>query len=93
MKTTHVDGKKTANIMLYALSTCGWCKKTKALLDELGLAYDYIYVDQLMQSDANEARASMLKWNPHGSFPTLVIDDRECIIGFDEEKIRRLADK
>ena len=33
MKTTHVEGKKTKKIMLYALSTCIWCKKTKDLLE------------------------------------------------------------
>ena len=27
--------------MLYALSTCQWCHKTKVLLEELGIAFDY----------------------------------------------------
>jgi len=29
MAMTHVDGKNKGKIMLYALSTCVWCKKTK----------------------------------------------------------------
>ncbi len=33
--------------MLYALSTCQWCHKTKTLLEELGIAFDYDYVDLL----------------------------------------------
>jgi hypothetical protein len=30
----------------------------------------------------------MEKWNPKGSFPTLVIDDKRCIVGFREDEIR-----
>lgn len=33
--------------MLYALSTCVWCKKTKKLLTELGVDFSYVYVDLL----------------------------------------------
>ena len=92
MKPVHVEGKKTANIMLYALSTCGWCKKTKALLDELGLSYDYVFVDHLQTNDANLAREEIIKWNPSCSFPTIVIDGKECIVGFQEDKLRSLAE-
>lgn len=27
MKLEHVDGENKGNIILFALSTCGWCKK------------------------------------------------------------------
>jgi len=37
MGLTHVDGKKAGHIVIYALSTCPWCKKTKKLLDDLGV--------------------------------------------------------
>lgn len=29
MKLEHVDGENKGNIVLFALSTCGWCKKNK----------------------------------------------------------------
>jgi len=32
MKMVHVEGKNAGQIILYALSTCGWCKKTRELL-------------------------------------------------------------
>ena len=35
--TMHVPGKNAGHIMFYGLSTCGWCAKTKKLLDEMGL--------------------------------------------------------
>ncbi len=33
--------------------------------------------------------AEMKKWNPDCSFPTLVIDNKRCIVGFQEDEIRK----
>ena len=52
--TEHVEGEDRGDVMLYALSTCGWCKKTKALLQELGVAYKYVDVDQLDLEELEE---------------------------------------
>jgi glutaredoxin len=88
MVVEHVDGKKKGDVMLYALSTCQWCNKTKALLTELGIAFDYMYVDLLEGNEQKSAMNAIERWNPAGSFPTLIIDDRHCIIGFREQEIR-----
>ena len=42
-----VEGKKIKEILLFALSTCIWCKKTKENLKKIGIAFNYIDVDQL----------------------------------------------
>jgi glutaredoxin-like protein NrdH len=89
MKIEHVAGKESGKIMLYALSTCGWCRKTRELLNNLGIAYDYVYVDLLPGKDREEAIAAIEKWNPSTSFPTLVINNDKCIIGFKEDEIRK----
>ena len=86
----HVDGKKTGDITLYALSTCGWCKKAKGLLNALDLDYHYVDVDLLADAEQQEATETIRRWNPACSFPTLVIDNKRCIIGFKEEEIRGL---
>ena len=88
----HVPGTIRDRIILYALSTCGWCKKTKGLLDELGIAYDSVDVDLLAGDESTEARREVTQWNPRCSFPTLVIDGERCIVGFDEEEIRKIAE-
>jgi len=88
MGIEHVDGKKKGKIMLYALSTCGWCNKTKDLLRELGVDFDYTYVDLLDGKEQDDAMDEVEKWNPKGSFPTLVIRDKKGIVGFREEEIR-----
>lgn len=88
MTQNHVDGADRGEIMLYALSTCVWCKKTKALLDELKVKFAYTNVDLLNKEEKAEAMAEVRKWNPACSFPSMVINNSTCIVGFDEEKIR-----
>jgi glutaredoxin len=88
MTITHVAGKNKGKVMLYALSTCGWCKKTKALLNELGLEYDYTDVDLLKGVEMDEVTQEIRKFNPTLNFPTLVIDSQKCIVGFKEDDIR-----
>jgi glutaredoxin-like protein NrdH len=90
MDTEHVDGEVKGKVMLYALSTCGWCKKTKELLNKLGVAYDYVYVDLLRGREQDEAIEEITKFNRACSFPTLVIDDQKCIVGFKEDEIREV---
>lgn len=90
IELTHVDGKNKAKIMLYALSTCIWCRKTKMLLNELGVAYDYVDVDLLDPADQEKVVEIISKFNPTGGFPTIIINDKDCIRGFDEQKIREL---
>jgi len=90
MDLKRVDGKNKGKIVLFALSTCGWCKKTRMLIEELGVEYDYIYVDLLQSDDRDEAVEALKSWNPRVSFPTLVINDEECIVGFDQDRIKEI---
>ncbi len=83
----HVGGKDKGKIFLYALSTCVWCKKTKQLLEDLGVKYSYVFMDKLESEDKDEQMKKLEKWNPRCSFPTLVIHDEKCIVGFKEDEI------
>ncbi len=93
MTIEHVSGKNSGHIMLYALSTCGWCARTKKLLDEIGVDYYYQYVDHLKGEERQRAINEVDKWNPGRSFPTLVIDNKRCIIGYKEDEIREVLNK
>lgn len=88
MVMEHVDGKDKGNVMLFALSTCGWCAKTKDLLREMGVAFDYTFVDLLDGNEQDDAISTVEKFNPSGSFPTLVINNKKAIVGFREQEIR-----
>jgi len=94
MDVKHVEGENKGKIMLYAISTCVWCKKTKKLLNSLNLDYYYVDVDLLDGKDREKAEKEVEKWNPLVSFPTLVIKDKESVKGYDEEEIRsKLSDE
>ncbi len=84
----HVEGNNKGDVVLYALSTCGWCKRTRMLLEEMEVEYDYIYVDLLEGDERQEIIQQLKEWNPKLSFPTTVIRNEECIVGFNEDKIR-----
>lgn len=92
MKT--VDGVNRGEVKLYALSTCVWCKRTRQLLDRVGVRYSYVYVDLLEGDERERALEELMKYNPGLSFPTIVIDGSRVIVGFEEEAIRgALGDK
>ncbi len=94
MDMKHVKGKSKGDIVVYALSTCVWCKKTRVLLEELEAEYSYIYVDLIKSDDEiSEIMEDMKRCNPRFSFPTTIIHKNgvvECIIGYDEERIRKV---
>jgi len=88
MKIEHVDGEDRGKIILYALSTCGWCRKTKEFLNSLGVDYSFVFVDLLDDQEKDEIMEDVQKWNPRRSFPTLVINDEICIVGYREDEIK-----
>jgi glutaredoxin-like protein NrdH len=88
IKIEHIKGKNKGKIFLYALSTCIWCKKTKDFLNKLGVEYSYIHVDLLGDNDKDKVMEDIKKWNPACSFPTLVFNDKDCIVGYKEDEIK-----
>ncbi len=87
MAVTHVSGKNEGKVMLYALSTCPWCRKTKQLLNDMGAEYDYIDVDLAQGQEREQVINEVRKYNPALSFPVILINDKP-IIGFKEQEIK-----
>lgn len=87
---THVDGRDFGNIRMFTLSTCGWCKKTKAFMRDHNIGFSYIDVDLLPPGEQEAVRDEQLGYNPAGSYPTIVIGSDYCIVGYDENKLRQL---
>ena len=91
MVVVKVEGeKKDHEVFLYTLSTCGWCRKTKDLLDKSGVKYDYVYVDLQNGENKEKAREEVKRWNPAVSFPTLVIDNERATVGFKKDQIEEV---
>ncbi len=85
----HVEGiHNDHQVTLYALSTCIWCRKTREFLEAEGIAFDYVYLDLLEGDELEAAREQVRTWNSRVSFPTLVIDDKVCIVGAKTDDIK-----
>ena len=89
MKTKKVQGKNDNHrVLLYALSTCGWCKKGKQLLRDNDIEFEYVDVDLCNDEDYENIREDSLNRGGRFSFPTMIIDDKILITGFKENQIR-----
>ena len=79
-------------VKLYALSTCGWCRKTKRFLDDNDVDYEYEYLDLLTGNERVRALAEVEQYNRRKSFPTLVVqnDDTHVVIGYKESRLREV---
>jgi glutaredoxin-like protein NrdH len=84
----HISGIDKGNIVMYGLSTCVWCKRTKKLLTDLGVDFDFIYVDKLGGIEESQAVEEIRRFNPSTSFPTTVINGEKAIVGFKEKELR-----
>ena len=93
MKTIKVLGTNNKHkVLMYALSTCGWCKKTKDFLRNSDVEYEYIDVDLCSVEERAQIREDILKRGGRLSFPTLIIDDETLITGSNERRIREALD-
>lgn len=93
METTKVPGRNNKHtVLLYAISTCAWCKRMKNLLKENGVEYEYVDVDLCSSEDRQKIREDILRRGGRLSYPTLIIDDDVLITGFQEEEARKVLE-
>lgn len=91
MDVKHVEGANKKNkVFLYALSTCVWCKRVRVLLEELGVDYEYAYVDMLTGERKETVMNEIESLNPQGGFPVMVVNKTKIITGFKPEEISEI---
>lgn len=76
----------SAEIKVYALSTCVHCKHAKEFLEEKHIPYDCVHVDFLTGEERTKIMDIVRKLNPALSFPTIVIGDK-VIVGFRRDEL------
>jgi glutaredoxin len=81
------ESKLPPKVKIFTLSTCSHCKATKKFLNENGITFEFIDVDQVQGTQRENILKEVVKYNPQRSFPTIIIGDR-IIIGFKEDDIR-----
>lgn len=77
-------------VVIYALSTCGWCHKTLQWMENNKVECEKIYVDQLSGAERENVMKEVEKYNPRRSFPTVVLNDgTKVIIGYKPEEFEK----
>jgi glutaredoxin len=74
-------------VKVYALSTCGHCKRAKQLLTDCNVDYDSVEVDLLDGDDRKAVLDEVRELNPRCSFPTIKINEK-VIVGYQEKEIK-----
>ena len=75
-------------VYLYALSTCGHCKRAKQFLEDHNIAYEFVYVDKCVGDERKHVIEDIKKHNPACTFPTLLIDG-VVVVGYKEKEIMK----
>ena len=75
-------------VLLYAISTCAWCKKAKNFLKDNSIEYEYIDVDLCNDEDRERIREDILSRGRRPNYPTIIIDNKTIITGFHEDKVK-----
>lgn len=89
MQFSKVKGDKNQHkVVVYALSTCVWCKMTKQYLKDNGVEYEYIDVDLLNEGDKQKIRQEIQDKGGSLSYPTTIIDDKVVVTGFRKDLLK-----
>ncbi len=77
---------------MYGLSTCGWCAKAKAWLDQNVDSYDLVYVDQLQGQEQTDVMGKLQNKVGRVAFPMIFFGD-QVVVGYQPQEYDRLAEK
>jgi len=91
MRSINVPGKNNKHkVLIYAISTCAWCKRAKKFLKDNSIQFEYVDVDLCTREDQEKVRDDILSRGGRLSYPTIIVDNRILITGFQEDKIKEI---
>jgi len=90
MNKIKVSGKNNKHkVIVYALSTCAWCKMTKKFLSDSGVEYEFVDVDLVNAQDHEKIRDDIVKKGGEPSYPTTIVDNKIVILGFRKDLLQK----
>ncbi|MBC7130352.1 glutaredoxin family protein [Candidatus Bathyarchaeota archaeon] len=93
MEFVKVPGEKRKHkVLMYAISTCVWCKLTKSFLKEQNVEYEYVDVDLIGPEEREKVKRHILEMGGRLSYPAIIIDDELIINGFRKDKLTEVLE-
>jgi len=80
------------DIRVYALSTCIHCRNAKRYLDECGVEYNCVYVDELNAADRKKVVEEIKHHSPTLSFPVIMIKGT-VLVGYNKKELAEVLKK
>ncbi len=72
-------------VLVYALSTCPWCRKTKQWFADSKIAFEAVDVDTLPDAEQDAAADKAFALSGGRRFPVIVING-DVIVGYSPDK-------
>lgn len=83
-KTVEGD-RQDHDVIIYALSTCAFCRRAIEYLKKNGVQFRYTYLDQIdVETKRSVKRELSERFDNIVVFPILVVDDQRAYSGFTE---------
>jgi glutaredoxin-like protein NrdH len=89
MQLTKVQGRNNKHkVLMYAISTCGWCKRAKRTLNNMDVEYEYIDIDLCSIGDKEKIRQDITKRGGRLLYPTIIINDKILLTNPSEKELK-----
>jgi len=93
MEKVKVAGKNNKHkVLIYAISTCAWCRMTKKFLNDNDIEFEYVDVDLASGKDHERIREEITSRGAEPSYPTIIVDGKTVITGFRKDKIKEVLE-
>jgi len=91
MQVTKVSGGNNKHkVLMYAISTCGWCKRAKRMLNDMDVEYEYIDVDLCSGEDRETIRQDITRRGGRLLYPTIIINNKVLLTNPSEKELREV---
>ncbi len=93
MNRVKVPGKNNKHkVLMYAISTCPWCKMTKKFLKDNSVEFEYVDIDLSSAEDRKKIRSDIVRMGGELIYPTIIVDDKVLISGPHKDKIAKAVE-
>jgi len=93
MQTIKVSGKNNKHhVLVYAISTCGWCKRAKKFLNDNDVEYEYVDIDLCNDEDKEKIKNDIRTRGGPLVYPTLIIDNKILLTGAPQDKLKEILE-